>query len=54
MLPIFNIRLIQDIENEMELERKEVKLSLFTFCINLYFDLLDNKYPQEMKKFFES
>ncbi len=54
MLPIFNIKLMQDVENEMALERKEVKMSLFTFCINLYFSLMDKKYPQEMKKFFES
>ena len=54
MLPIFDIKLMQDVENEMALERKEVKMSLFTYCINLYFSLLDKKYPQEMKRFFES
>jgi hypothetical protein len=38
----------------MEVEQKELKLTLFNFSINLYFDLLDKKYPQKMKKFFEN
>ncbi len=36
----------------MEVEQKELKLTLFNYSINLYFDLLDKKYPQKMKKFF--
>ncbi len=54
MLPIFDIKLMQDVDDEMALERKEFKMSLFTFCINLYFNLLDKKYPKELKRFFES